>query len=149
MTVSWMQRRVKSTAIVAASAFSLCVAAAEPPIVVKKLTAAGQEVIVRGFAEFDAACNLKHVQTIVVTVRPDHGEVETRPGAVVIGPNWVGGGHCEGTTLRGVNVFYVPAQGFTGTDRFSLEVGYSSGRKVRAEVGVEVTARAGARRAPS
>ena len=55
--------------------------------------------------------------------------VETRPGDVVIGPNWVGGAHCEGTKLRGVQVFYVPAPGFTGTDHFSLDVGYSRGAR--------------------
>ncbi len=112
--------------------------AEEPPIVVKKRTRAGQEVLVRGFAEFDASCNLKHVQTIAVSSAPAGGKVETRPGNVVIGPNWVGGGHCEGTTLRGVEVFYVPAPGFTGTDRFSLDVGYSLGRTVRADVEVQV-----------
>ena len=53
-------------------------------------------------------------------------------------PNWVGAGQCQGTTLRGVQVFYVPAPGFAGTDRFALDVGYSEGRTVRAEVEVEV-----------
>ena len=138
MTVSRMRRTRKVQAIFAIAAMSLCVAAAEPPVIVKKTTVAGKEVLLRGFAEFDAACNLKHVQTIAVATRPGHGQVETRPGDVVIGPNWVGGGHCEGTTLHGVNVYYVPAPGFTGTDRFSLDVGYSSGRNVRAEVEVAV-----------
>ena len=92
----------------------------------------------RGFAEFDADCTLKHVQTVTVVSRPAHGAVQIRPGDVVIGPNWVGGGHCEGTTLRGVNVYYVPAPGFTGIDRFALDVDYSSGRTVRTEVEVTV-----------
>jgi hypothetical protein len=125
----------------AASAVACCAfaaAAAEPPIVVKKVTGAGQEVLVRGFAEFDAACNLVRVQTVAIASAPARGSVETRPGNVVVGPNWVGGGHCEGTTLRGVQVFYIPAPGFTGTDRFALDVGYSRGRTVRAEVEVRV-----------
>ncbi|HEV7575865.1 MAG TPA: hypothetical protein VGO85_07460 [Caldimonas sp.] len=114
------------------------VAAAEPPIIVKKETRAGEAVLVRGFAEFDSRCRLKHVQRIVIANAPSHGTVETRPGNVVIGPNWVGAGHCEGTTLRGVQVFYVPGPDFTGTDRFSLDVGYSRGRTVRADVEVQV-----------
>ena len=69
---------------------------------------------------------------------PQHGKVETRPGPVVIGPNWVGGGNCVGTTLQGVNVFYVPASGFSGSDAFSLDVVYSKRRIVRAEVAVTV-----------
>ena len=112
--------------------------AAEPPIVVKRETAAGKEVLVRGFAEFDASCSLVRVQTVSVVAPPQHGNVETRPGPVVIGPNWVGGGNCVGTTLQGVNVFYVPAPGFSGSDAFSLDVRYSKRRIVRAEVSVTV-----------
>ena len=92
----------------------------------------------RGFAEFDSRCTLKHVQRIVVASAPSHGTVETRPGDVVVGPNWVGAARCEGKTLRGVQVFYVPTPGFTGTDHFMLDVGYSRGVTVRADVEVEV-----------
>ena len=112
--------------------------AAEPAIVVKRETDAGKEVLVRGFAEFDASCSLVRVQTVAVVVPPHDGRVETRPGPVVIGPNWVGGGSCVGTTLQGLNVFYVPAPGFSGRDAFSLDVGYSKRRVVRAEVAVTV-----------
>jgi hypothetical protein len=112
--------------------------AAEPAIVVKRETDAGKEVLVRGFAEFDASCSLVRVQTVTVVVPPHGGRVESRPGPVVIGPNWVGGGNCVGTTLQGVNVFYVPAPGFSGSDAFSLDVGYSKRRIVRAEVAVTV-----------
>jgi hypothetical protein len=121
-----------------AFALGTAVAAAEPPIIVKKETRAGEAVLVRGFAEFDNACRLKHVQRIVVASAPSHGTVETRPGDVVVGPNWVGNARCEGTTLRGVQVFYVPTPGFTGTDHFKLDVGYSRGVTVRADIEVEV-----------
>ena len=129
---------LRCLAALAAACTAVATFAAEPPIVVKKRTRAGQEVLVRGFAEFDAQCRLKHVQSIVVVRAPTGGSVETRPGDVVIGPNWVGAGHCQGTTLPGVQVFYVPAPGFAGTDRFALDVGYSAGRTVRADVEVEV-----------
>lgn len=112
--------------------------AAEPPIALKRETDAGKEVLVRGFAEFDASCSLIRVQTIKVVTSPQHGSVETRPGPVAIGPNWVGGGNCVGTTLQGVNVFYVPAPGFSGSDAFALDVRYSKRRIVRAEVAVTV-----------
>ena len=133
-------RERRSIAVVAlVVAAGLGVAAAQaPPLVVKRSTRAGHEVLVRGFAEFDASCKLKRVQTITVAVPPTGGSVETRPGDVVIGPNWVGAADCQGKTLRGVNVVYVPAPGFTGADRFSLDVGYSAGQTVRAEVEVLV-----------
>ena len=120
-------------------AVSLGAAAAdEPPIILKKETRPGQPVMVRGFAEFDSRCRLKHVQRIAVASAPSHGTVETRPGDVVVGPNWVGAARCEGTKLRGVQVFYLPAPGFTGTDHFLLDIGYSRGVTVRADVEVEV-----------
>src|SRR5664279_5667137 len=128
---------IRAIAVAAAPALvgvSFAPRAAEPPLIVKKSTAAGREVLIRGFAEFDGGCNLKHVQTIAVAAPPGHGSVESRPGTVTIGPNWVGGGHCEGTTLQGVRVYYVPAPGFSGTDRFSIDVGYALGRTVRADV---------------
>lgn len=125
-------RRMATLVVVAATAAA---AAAEPPIVVKKRTGVGQEVVVRGFAEFDGGCNLLRVQAIAVVRPPARGSVETRPGNVV-GPNWVGGGHCEGTTLRGVQVFYLPVSPFAGVDRFALDVAYSRRRTVRAEVEV-------------
>jgi hypothetical protein len=125
-------------AALVAACSALATFAVEPPIVVKKRTRAGQEVLLRGFAEFDAQCRLKHVQSIAVARAPTGGSVEARPGDVVIGPNWVGAGQCAGTTLRGVQVFYVPAPGFVGTDRFALDVGYSVGRTVRADVEIDV-----------
>lgn len=112
--------------------------AGEPPIMVKRETVAGKEVLVRGFAEFDASCSLVRVQTVSVVTAPRDGKVEIRPGPVMIGPNWVGGGNCLGTTLQGVNVFYAPAPGFSGSDSFSLDVRYSKRRVVRAEVEVTV-----------
>lgn len=121
--------------LIGASAFA---ALADEPLVVRKQTRAGREVLVRGFAEFDEQCRLRNVQRIAVVSAPSGGSVEMRPGDVVIGPNWVGSGQCSGTTLRGVQVVYVPAPGFTGTDRFSLDVAYSMGRTVRADVEVKV-----------
>jgi len=129
-------RRVAVVAL--AFACGLGALAQSPPLTVKRSTRAGHEVLIRGFAEFDSTCRLKRVQTIAIAVAPVGGSVETRPGDVVIGPNWVGAGDCQGKTLRGVNVVYVPAPGFTGTDRFALDVGYSAGHTVRAEVEVVV-----------
>ena len=121
--------------LIAASALPVL---ADEALVVRKQTRAGEDVVVRGFAEFDAQCRLKGVQQIAVASAPRGGSVEMRPGDVVIGPNWVGRGQCAGTTLRGVQVVYVPAPGFTGTDRFSLDVRYSMGRTVRADVEIKV-----------
>ena len=132
----WTQRRRMVTSRVAALGMVALAALSVAPLAAA--ASSGHEGLVRGFAEFDAECRLKRVQTITVVSPPAHGGVESRPGDVVIGPNWVGGGDCEGTTLRGVNVYYVPQAGYTGTDGFVLDVGYSSGRTVRAEVEIVV-----------
>ena len=106
--------------------------------VLARKTAAGREVLVRGFAEFGADCRLKHVQTITVIDAPAHGRVEQRRGVVTIGENWVGDKSCAGTRLDGVQVFYIPDDGYVGSDRFSFDVGYASHRTVRAKVDVDV-----------
>lgn len=115
--------------------------AGEPPIQVTRVTEPGREVLIRGFAEFNGNCTLRHVQTITVVTPPANGRIETRPGEVTIGPNWVGSGACEGTKLQGVRVFYVPNAGFAGSDKAMLEIGYQANRRVRAEVDVTVRAR--------
>jgi hypothetical protein len=130
--------RLAPRAIALTAILTIAAQAAEPALFLKRQAVAGQEVLVRGFAEFDATCKLKRVQVVAIVLPPSGGRVDVRPGDVVIGPNWVGGGHCEGTTLPGVKVFYVPAAGFTGTDRFSLDIGYSGKRTVRADVEVVV-----------
>jgi|GEM_PF-2313749 len=101
-------------------------------------TAPGREVLVRGFAEFDGDCKLNHVQTIQVVEAPAHGRVVQRPGVVTVGENWVGSKSCAGTKLDGVQVFYIPQEGFTGSDRFAMAVEYLSHRVVRAKVDVAV-----------
>jgi len=113
----------------------------EAPIQVRRTTEPGREVLIRGFAEFNGNCTLRHVQAITVVTPPANGRIETRPGEVTIGPNWVGSGACEGKKLQGVRVFYVPNEGFSGSDKLLLEIGYQSNRKVRAEVDVLVRAK--------
>ena len=131
-----MKRRALAVGLLALAAGS--VPAGEPPIKVARQTEPGREVLVRGFAEFNRDCTLRHVQTITVIDAPAHGRVDTRPGVVTIGPNWVGSAACEGKKLDGVRVFYVPEAGYVGTDRFVFEVGYQSNRAVRAEIEVTV-----------
>ena len=134
---------MKTRVVLAALALAAAAAAIadEPPIQVRRTTEPGREVLIRGFAEFNGNCTLRHVQTVTVIGPPANGRIETRPGEVTIGPNWVGGTACEGTKLPGVRVVYVPNEGFVGSDRMVLEVGYQSNRKVRAEVEVVVRAK--------
>ena len=61
-----------------------------------------------------------------------------RPGDVVIGPNWVGARPVRGNdAARRAGRLRAGAR-FTGTDRFSLDVRYSMGRTVRADVEIKV-----------
>jgi len=103
----------------------------EPPIQVRRTTESGREVLIRGLAEFNGNCRLRHVDTITVV---------TPLGEMTIGPNWVGNAECEGTKLHGVRDFYVPNDGCAGKDRAVLEIEYHSNRKVQAEL--DVTGRA-------
>ena len=125
---------------VAAAAFALAAAPAAQadPIRIERSTTVGREVLIRGFAEFDSHCRLVRAQTITVVEAPAHGKVETRPGEVVIGPNWVGPASCTGTRLSGVHVYYVPEPGYEGPDHLSLDVGYVRFPTVRAEVAIRV-----------
>ena len=125
---------MRTLAAIALAGLLGAASADELPIHVKRVTEPGREVLIRGFAEFNGNCTLRHVQTITVITPPASGRIETRPGEVTIGPNWVGNASCEGTKLQGVRVFYVPNEGFTGSDKALLEIGYQSNRKVRAEV---------------
>lgn len=103
-----------------------------------KKTTPGREVLIRGFAEFDANCQLRNVQTITVVELPAHGRVEQRSGTVTIGDNWVGNKSCVGAKLEGVQVFYVPNGGFAGRDHFTMDVRYASHRIVHANVDIFV-----------
>lgn len=106
----------------------------------RRRTPTGREVLLRGFAEFNADCTLRHVQTITVVDAPVRGRVEQRPGTVTIGDNWVGSKSCAGAKLEGMNVYYVPDADYVGHDRLSFDVAYASHRTVHATVDVTVHA---------
>jgi len=115
---------------------------------ITRRTAVDHGVSIRGFAEFDRDCRLIHVQTIMIVDAPANGRVETRPGPVVIGDNWVGNTSCKGTKLDGVLVREVPNPAFTGADHFTFDVDYLGHRAVRASVEVQVRSRP-SRRTPA
>ena len=105
--------------------------------VLARKTAPGREVLVRGFAAVDGACKPQPVQIIKVVEAPTHGRVEQRAGVVTLRD-----AACVGVQLDGVQVFYVPDDGFVGSDRFALDIEETSHRKVHAKVGVDVAAEA-------
>ena len=112
--------------------------AAGTDVSLTKRTRPGREVLIRGFAEFDADCKLRYVQKITILDAPANGRVDQRPGEVTIAENWVGEKSCAGTKLNGVKVYYTPNDGFVGTEHFSVDVTYARFRTVRANVEVKV-----------
>ena len=112
--------------------------AAGTDVSLTKRTRPGREVLIRGFAEFDADCKLRYVQKITIVDVPANGRVDQRPGEVTIAENWVGEKSCAGTKLNGVKVYYTPNDGFVGTEHFSVDVTYARFRTVRANVEVKV-----------
>lgn len=92
----------------------------------------------RGLAEFDRDRKRTHGQTIALVESPAHGRIERRPGPVTVGDDRLGSKACRGATLDGIQVFYVPDDGFVGRDRFVLDVTHPGRRRVHAKVDVTV-----------
>jgi hypothetical protein len=98
----------------------------------------GQEILIRGFAEFDRSCRRVHVPEIRFIDYPRQGVASSRAGEVTVGPNWVGEAQCVGTVLDGVLVRYKAKADFVGQDHFSFDVVYARFKTVRANVDVTV-----------
>jgi hypothetical protein len=112
--------------------------AAESDRRIVRQTKAGREVELRGFIEYDGQCKPRSIPTITIVDAPAHGTIDQRPGVVTIGDNWVGNQSCAGTRLDGIQVYYKPADDFTGTDHLSFDVAYQRHPRVHAVVDVEV-----------
>jgi hypothetical protein len=125
-------------AILVLTCLPALVLAAGRDIQLERKTSAGRETAIRGFAEFDSSCRLRNVPRVNAVQPPEHGTLETRPGVVTVGANWVGDTHCEGTKLDGMFLYYKPADGYVGADRFVFEVDYMRGGRVRATVDIDV-----------
>lgn len=100
----------------------------EPTPIIEKLdfrAEAGQEIYVRGFAEWGSAtCQTIGTGKVDITAPPSNGRVEVRPGKITARNSSVGSNSCEGTLHDGLRMYYRPNDHFRGVDHFSFTVKY-------------------------
>lgn len=97
-------------------------AQAEEPTALNRHTPAGQEVRVGNYGHWSANCNSGAVPKATVLRQPEHGRVDMREGLFKATHILIGNSQCEGTTLNGRLIYYIPDPGFKGTDRLLYEV---------------------------
>ncbi len=85
-------------------------------------TTAGREVRVFTYATWTGDCVSSGTPTITVTVPPGHGTASVRPGNATITVQSRNSSDCLGKTVAGTGIWYQPAAGFRGADRFEYTV---------------------------
>ncbi len=93
-----------------------------------KTVAAGGLLKADFFASVYPDCSTKGKTVIRVASAPAHGVIVTRQSTGFV--NFPGLPQCNERRLAGVSVTYRPARGFTGSDGFSLDVIFPSGKEV-------------------
>jgi hypothetical protein len=83
---------------------------------------AGQELRVFTYARWHRNCSPLEMPRIVVRTQPAHGTVSLRAGPTTVSFIRAGEPDCTGHTYQGMGVWYLPAPGFTGTDKFDWDV---------------------------
>jgi hypothetical protein len=121
-----MVNRVGDVYAVVALSLSLCSAAEAESV--SKTVAAGGELRVAHYASVNPDCSSSGMPVVRLSAAPTHGVVSTMRTS--------GFSHCSGTfdqcnsrRVAGVSVDYRPEKGFVGTDSFSLDIIYASGRE--------------------
>jgi hypothetical protein len=89
----------------------------------RRTTDAGTELRVYGYTRMETGCRPGEPPRIVLLHPPAHGTVATRPGPSTIREVREGtSAACVGMTVPGIHVWYTPAPGYHGTDRFDWNV---------------------------
>ncbi len=105
------------------------------PATYERHTAPGQAVRIASYAHWNGRCEPIEAAEVQLLAPPAHGRIELRPGTrTVRGEPRFGSTDCTGHVLPSVEVFYVPAPGFTGADRFEYRL--SMGQHVAHETAV-------------
>lgn len=83
---------------------------------------AGQELRVGTFASWSRDCSAEPAPQIIVGTPPAHGTLSIRPGHSTVSIIRQGAADCTGRSYPGTSVWYLPAPGFRGEDRFDYTV---------------------------
>jgi hypothetical protein len=86
----------------------------------------GQEVRANHHAGYDSTCQPRPI-TFTLVKAPSNGTVEARRETITAGKAKVGAFSCEGRSISGLAIYYMPAEGFQGPESFSYEVRYEAG----------------------
>ncbi len=125
---------MKRTIIAAAiGAVALCGAArpasaqiGETDRMIQRQTTAGQAVRIWPYVKLNHRCQQNGTPQISLLTPPAHGSIEQRSEEVAITTVLPGGNDCRGKSAPGIAVWYTPAAGFKGQERFDYQVTYGS-----------------------
>jgi hypothetical protein len=83
---------------------------------------AGAELRVFTYATWTAGCDPEPPPTIKILTQPAHGKAELRPGPATVRFVRQGAPDCTGKVIPGLGVWYIPAPGFHGADKFDANI---------------------------
>jgi hypothetical protein len=95
----------------------------------------GNWLEIGSYATISPTCKFVSVPRVVLTRRPQHGDVRIfrKPGAGGYGYE-----HCNHIEYNGVTLRYTPHKNFVGNDRFDYRVSFTNGEVRRLGVDVDV-----------
>jgi hypothetical protein len=89
---------------------------------------AGTTTVVHTYLSWDAHC-VSNSGVVKVLVKPQHGKLTPQISETKIGQSrFTGSTACAGKPIKGFKVLYRPEDNFHGTDTFTVEATYGSGR---------------------
>jgi hypothetical protein len=116
---------------------SLCVQAQET-FRKRRTTTMGREVLIDTHSRHRIDCSSAGAPLFTLTQPPEHGSVDVREGQVIAKPTAVGTGDCTGTPIRGILVYYTPADGYAGKDAFTYDLRLGTHPPLHHDVVVDV-----------
>ena len=96
---------------------------------VSKTVAAGGLLKLGHYASVNADCSLLGMPVIRLSAAPTHGVVRTVKTSAFSHFTGAPFDQCNSSRVPGVSVEYRPERGFAGTDSFSVDIIYASGRE--------------------
>jgi len=122
MSSSLKRNRSPLALVSLALTFAISACGSIPIVEDKYNVKAGKEVSTAYYTAWNGDCSTR-TPSIRIVNKPTNGAVVIRPKKQKIGSGAELGKNnlCEGKTVIGSEVFYVPNSGYTGTDEFLLE----------------------------
>ena len=94
---------------------------------VHRNTLGGREVHILTYTKHHRDCGQGSQPIVTILTQPAHGSVSVRTNSVVAGHSRFSSPDCSGQTYEGQGIWYVPAAGFSGSDKFDYTVDLGNG----------------------